>query len=75
MRNGLQGLETDTPYLQLGPKTYQGHYEYVVGTHLYFEETLREINAIPAADDSPFQKFCPCFDPETVLMQCSIISP
>jgi hypothetical protein len=43
-----QGLETDTPFLQLGSKTYQGHYEYVVGTHLYFEENLSELAILSA---------------------------
>mmetsp|Transcript_7412 Transcript_7412/g.11663 ORF Transcript_7412/g.11663 Transcript_7412/m.11663 type:complete len:104 (+) Transcript_7412:263-574(+) len=35
----LIGLETDTPILKLGNKVYQGQYQYVVGTHLFFDQS------------------------------------
>lgn len=38
--SGSQGLETDTPYMQLGGRMYEGQYEYVMGTHMYFEERV-----------------------------------
>jgi hypothetical protein len=36
--DAFQGLETSTPYMQLGGRMYEGQYEYVMGTHMYFQE-------------------------------------
>jgi hypothetical protein len=33
-----QGLDTETPFLKLGDKIYEGRFEYTVGTHLFFEQ-------------------------------------
>merc|ERR1712205_232096 len=32
----LMGLETDSPLLRIGTKMYEGRFEYVIGTHLFF---------------------------------------
>jgi hypothetical protein len=36
--NFWQGLDTETPFLKLGDKIYEGRFEYTVGTHLFFEQ-------------------------------------
>ncbi|CAF0941170.1 unnamed protein product [Didymodactylos carnosus] len=37
-------LDGDNPYLQIGPFTFQGHYEYVLGTNMFFTTTSTPIN-------------------------------
>ncbi|EKX31134.1 hypothetical protein GUITHDRAFT_122661 [Guillardia theta CCMP2712] len=32
----FSNLDTPTPCLRVGDREYEGHYEYVIGTHLYF---------------------------------------
>ncbi len=36
----MQGLDTETPFLKLGDKIYEGRFEYTVGTHLFFEQGM-----------------------------------
>ncbi|KXJ16241.1 general transcription factor 3C polypeptide 6 isoform X2 [Exaiptasia diaphana] len=40
----LLGIDTDEPVLQIGPYTFVGHYEDVIGTHCIFEETFNNNN-------------------------------
>mmetsp|Transcript_12804 Transcript_12804/g.19388 ORF Transcript_12804/g.19388 Transcript_12804/m.19388 type:complete len:111 (+) Transcript_12804:1-333(+) len=43
------GIDTASPVFQIGPYVFHGHYEYIDGTHLLFEEN----KTIPSPNPSP----------------------